>query len=229
MENTLYMKRKGTHQIDWRIQRLRNIHPRRHGAAHAEHLGISSFHTNRKVHCPQTDTHIHTRNQTNLTLVNSQPYVPCPYPIHTLAIYLYMYSQYAAQFSFSLLSLSLSLSLSRLSKFPFTSWQGKSWGYSFSSSCPIVHVRAISQNTVPPFVCFLRVEFWRLYFLKRHELQRLPSSSKGLQWVLYFTTLLAVDWNLRSSRPCHCLRSQVLWPCWPHVFHFQRPWNPKTW
>ena len=112
MENTLYMKRKGTHQIDWRIQRLRNIHPRRHGAAHAQHLGISSFHTNRKVHCPQTDTHIHTRNQTNLTLVNSQPYVPCPYPIHTLAIYLYMYSQYAAQFSFSLLSLSLSLSLS---------------------------------------------------------------------------------------------------------------------
>ena len=51
-----------------RIQRRRNIHPRKHGAAPAQVLGISPFHTSKKSSFARKHTHPHSL-QTNLTLV----------------------------------------------------------------------------------------------------------------------------------------------------------------
>ena len=51
------------------IQRWRNIHPRRHGAARAQHLGIS--HTTQQNRVPPRITQLQTHYQTNPTIVKS--------------------------------------------------------------------------------------------------------------------------------------------------------------
>lgn len=79
------------------------------------------------------------------------------------------------------------------------------------------------------FFCFMwGREILRYQNSNNYELQWLPCSPKGLQWVVYFATLFAVDWYSRSSGSRHCLRSQILWSRGSHVFHFKCPWTTKT-
>ena len=95
------------------IQRWRNIHPRKRGAAHAQDLGISSFpHKRRHTH---THTHTHTRtlphspthapSPLNLTLVNSQPH-PSHHTTHALFLLRFIYTPTAPapQFPFPIFS-----------------------------------------------------------------------------------------------------------------------------
>lgn len=84
-------KKKRKENKKKRIQRWRNIHARRHGAAHAQDLGISPFHTNTEGEVrPQTHlahmTHLCPHhNQTNLTIVKYKPYLLIHLPfIYTL-------------------------------------------------------------------------------------------------------------------------------------------------